>query len=96
MRLDIAMAIAVVVGTLTLVDLPSSVQANDPCKRTTFKTELVKNACQRGGQPAAKDAMKAFIKEKKIKDCNQCHAKLAPDYALKADGLDQFRKLGGK
>jgi len=40
--------------------------------------------------------MKAFMKEKKIKSCNQCHEKLAPKYDLKKDGLDQFQKAGGK
>ena len=61
-----------------------------------FKTELVKQACAKGGQKAAKDAMKVFMKEKKIKSCNQCHAKLAPKYELKPDAVDQFTKAGGK
>jgi len=67
-----------------------------PCVRTTFKTAMVKAACEQGGQAAAKNAMKAFNKEKGIKSCNQCHSKLAPSYPLKADGLQQFVKLGGK
>ena len=46
---------------------------------------MVKEACAKGGQKAAKDAMKAFMKEKKIKSCNQCHSKLAPTYDLKPD-----------
>src|SRR5512146_2197959 len=66
------------------------------CTHKEFKTELVKAACDKGGQPAAKDAMKAFNKEHKIASCNKCHSKLAPSYDLKADGLDQFKKLGGK
>ena len=40
--------------------------------------------------------MKAWMKEKKLKSCNQCHTKLAPKYELKADGVEQFKKLGGK
>jgi len=44
----------------------------------------------------AKDVMKQFLKEKKIKSCNQCHEKLAPRYELKMDGLEQFQKAGGK
>jgi hypothetical protein len=67
-----------------------------PCVHKDFKTDLVKQACEKGGQPAAKDAMKAFNKEKNINSCNKCHSKLAPSYELKADGLDQFKKLGGK
>jgi hypothetical protein len=30
-------------------------------RHTEFKTELVKQACTKGGQKEAKDAMKAFI-----------------------------------
>jgi hypothetical protein len=74
----------------------SPAQAEEPCQRKEFKTELVKNACAKGGQSAAKDAMKAFNKEKKISSCNKCHSKLAPTYELKADGLKQFNDLGGK
>ena len=76
----------------------SPAQADDPapCLRKVFKTEMVKNACAKGGQPAAKDAMKAFNKEKKISSCNKCHSKLAPTYDLKPDGLKQFNDLGGK
>ena len=70
--------------------------ADAPCVRKDFKTELVKAACTKGGQKAAKDAMKAWNSEKKIKSCNQCHSKLAPNYELKADAYDQFQKLGGK
>ena len=66
------------------------------CVHTEFKTELVKAACAKGGQQEAKTAMKAFMKEKKIKSCNQCHAKLAPNYELKKDAVDQYKKLGGK
>jgi NAD-dependent SIR2 family protein deacetylase len=56
----------------------------------------VKKACEKGGQKEAKEAMKAFMKEKKIKSCNECHSKLAPKYELKTDALEKFQKLGGK
>jgi hypothetical protein len=71
-------------------------EATTPCVCTNFKTQMIKEACQKGGQPAAKDAMKKFMKEKHISSCNQCHAKLAPTYKLKPDGLAQFFKLGGQ
>ena len=74
----------------------SPAQAEEPCQRKEFKTDMVKNACAKGGQTAAKDAMKAFNKEKQINSCNKCHSKLAPNYELKTGGLDQFKKLGGK
>lgn len=40
-----------------------SILAVDPCVTKEFKTELTKEACQIGGQPRAKDVMKAFTKE---------------------------------
>ncbi len=82
-------------GAVSTVSTPTA-DAADKCQRSDFKTELVKQACEKGGQKAAKDAMKAWMKEKKLKSCNQCHAKLAPTYELKADGVEQFKKLGGK
>jgi len=90
-----------IVGVLTLATFSASADApaassGTACIHKEFKTELVKQACAKGGQPEAKNAMKAFMKEKKIKSCNQCHSKLAPKYDLKADGLDQFTKAGGK
>jgi cytochrome c553 len=96
-KLALFAALTTIAGALTFAALPSSSEAADaPCVHKDFKTELVKNACTAGGQKAAKDAMKAFMKDKKIKSCNQCHEKLAPSYELKKDGLDQFTKAGGK
>jgi hypothetical protein len=86
-------------GVLTFATFSASADdapTTTPCVHTDFKTELVKQACAKGGQLEAKNAMKAFMKEKKIKTCNQCHAKLAPKYDLKKDALDQFHKVGGK
>jgi hypothetical protein len=74
----------------------SDAVAEDACQHKDFKTEMVKSACTNGGQKAAKDAMKKFMKDAKIKSCNQCHSKLAPTYELKPDALDQFKKAGGK
>jgi hypothetical protein len=74
----------------------SSAGSVTPCVTKEFKTVLAKEACAKGGQPAAKDAMKKFMKEAKIKSCNACHSKLAPKYELKPTGLDQFTKAGGK
>ena len=94
-------AIVASLGIATLTSSTASAGGDDkaaaaPCVHKEFKTELVKQACEKGGQPAAKDAMKAFNKEKSINSCNKCHSKLAPSYDLKADGLDQYKKLGGK
>jgi uncharacterized membrane protein len=90
-----ALAGALTFATVSTVSTPTA-DAAEKCQRTDFKTEMVKQACEKGGQKAAKDAMKAWMKEKKLKSCNQCHSKLAPTYTLKADGVEQFKKLGGK
>ncbi|MBS1119930.1 MAG: protease, insulinase family/protease, insulinase family [Deltaproteobacteria bacterium] len=80
---------------LVVVFMSGSAWAGTPCAHKDFKTTLVKAACEKGGQAAAKDAMKAFAKDHKIKSCNQCHEKLAPGYELKADAVERFAKLGG-
>jgi NAD-dependent SIR2 family protein deacetylase len=96
-KLGLFATITSIFGALAFATLSSPADADvTACVHTEFKTELVKQACTKGGQKEAKDAMKAFMKEKKIKSCNQCHAKLAPKYELKPDALDQFTKAGGK
>ena len=96
-KLGFIATITSIVGVLAFATFTPSADADGTaCIHTDFKTELVKQACEKGGQKEAKDAMKAFMKDKKIKSCNQCHAKLAPKYELKADGLEQFQKAGGK
>ena len=94
-KLGLFASITAIFATLTFVAM-SEPLAGEPCKRKDFKTELVKAACEKGGQAAAKDAMKAFNKEKKVNSCNKCHTKLAPNYELKDDAYEQFAKLGGK
>lgn len=93
-----------IVGVLSIATISASADdatatpaaSTTACVHKEFKTELVKQACAKGGQPEAKNVMKAFMKEKKIKSCNVCHSKLAPKYDLKANGLEQFQKAGGK
>ena len=94
-KLGLFASISAVVAALTFASM-STTDAADACVHKEFKTQLVKDACTKGGQAAAKDAMKAFNKERKIKSCNQCHTKLAPSYDLKKDAYEQFEKLGGK
>ena len=96
-KFGLFVTITSILGALTFATLSSSAEADvTACAHTDFKTELVKQACEKGGQKQAKDAMKAFMKDKKIKSCNECHAKLAPKYDLKPDGLEKYQKLGGK
>ena len=95
-KLAIFASLATIIGALTFANMSTPSAADAPCVHKELKTEMVKEACTKGGQKAAKDAMKAWNKEKKIKSCNQCHTKLAPNYELKADGFEQFAKLGGK
>ena len=94
-KLGLFASITAVITALTFASM-STTDAADACVHKEFKTQMVKDACAKGGQAAAKDAMKAFNKEKKIKSCNQCHTKLAPSYDLKKDAFEQFEKLGGK
>lgn len=95
-KLGLFATITAIVGALTFATMSSTEAGDPPCKTKKFKTELVKQACAKGGQKAAKQAMKKWNKQKKIKSCNQCHKKLAPNYDLKKDALEQFKKLGGK
>jgi hypothetical protein len=98
-KLGLFATLTAIVGALTFASFSSSADdkksAND-CVRKDYKTEMVKTACEKGGQKEAKAVMQAFNKDKKIKSCNQCHTKLAPKYELKADAVEQFTKLGGK
>jgi hypothetical protein len=94
-KFGIFASIATIVAALSFASLTPA-DAADACHHTEFKTEMVKNACAKGGQPEAKAVMKKFMKEKKVKSCNKCHAKLAPTYDLKPDALKQFKELGGK
>lgn len=100
MKLPVFASLSTIVGALVFAAItttaPAEVEAADACHTKTFQTESIKKACTDGGQKAAKDVMKAFMKEKKLKSCNLCHKKLAPKYELKDDGLEQYKKLGGK
>lgn len=88
-------AIAATIGFASFSTSAASA-ADAACKAKEFKTELVKAACEKGGQKEAKAVMKTFMKEKKIKTCNACHSKLAPNYEMKKDALKQFKDAGGK
>lgn len=83
--------VAAVVGIAAV----SLSDAGEPCKATSFKTELVKNACATD-LAAAKAAMKDFVKKANDKNgtkwkCTQCHSDLS-DYDLKSNALDDFKK----
>src|SRR4051812_15735366 len=95
MKLGLLAAVTTIAGGLAFATFTATSDAGEPCKRTDFKTEMVRDACK-VDQKAAKDAMKKFNKDNNIKSCNQCHAKLAPNYELKDDAVEQFAKLGGK
>ena len=75
-----------------------------PCQ-SKQSTGLVKSACKKGGQKAAKKAMKGWVrsvkKAKKAKNpdvkfkltCKACHTSLKGAYPLKPNGLADFKKL---
>lgn len=98
LKLGFFASITTIVGALAFATLTAAPADADgtACVHKDFKTELVKQACEKGGQIEAKNAMKAFMKEKKLKSCNECHSKLSPSYDLKGDGLEKFQKMGGK
>lgn len=87
-------AFVTIVTSLTFARQSPS-HASGACARTEFQTVTIKNACAAGGQASAKDAMKAFMKKAKLKDCKACHSNLAPTYELKPDGLATYKKAGG-
>lgn len=93
----LAAASAAILG---MTSVPQDAAAGKPCARTAFKTKMVEEACKKGGQGAAKKAMKKFLSKAKSKDssinCKSCHTSLSPKYELSPDGLAKFKKLGGK
>ncbi|MEZ4404434.1 MAG: hypothetical protein R3B06_30725 [Kofleriaceae bacterium] len=99
-KFGFAAVLATFVATLTIVGLTGSSEAAAPCKHPKMETKLVADACKAGGQKAAKDAMKKWMKEAKKKDssltCTSCHTKAAGDYPNKPDAVEKFKKLGGK
>ena len=87
--------------TFATIQSPEA-QDSPPCARKTFKTKEIEAACKTGGQKAAKDAMKNFVKDikKRKKDdgdaaftltCDKCHKALKNDYPLKKNGLKDFQ-----
>lgn len=101
-KLGIFASILTITAALGFATIRSSgAEAAGECKRTSFTTKLVKEACAKGGQKAAKDAMKAWMKDAKAKNpditgCPTCHSKVGADYPLKKDGLDKFKAAGGE
>ena len=100
------LAITLVMATsLTLAYLipatATTTKTPKPCVRKSFKTQLIKDACSKGGQKAAKKTMKAFVKvakkkNDKIENCSSCHSKLGGDFPLKENALELFKAAGGK
>jgi hypothetical protein len=96
-KLGIFASLITIVAALGFATMSAADDA-PPCKRTDFKTKLVSEACKKGGQKEAKAQMQDFVKKNKLPtSCNKlCHTSLAPDYKLKDDALEQFKKAGGE
>jgi len=85
----------------TALTLPHEAAASSkPCTHKHLTTQMLKQACAKGGQRAAKKTMKAFVKKaKKAKGgdpdlaCDSCHKKLGGNYPIKADALKHLQKL---
>lgn len=92
----LAAGLMVVGAGMAMADAPAAA----PCKATKFETKLAEEACKKGGQEEAKKAFKAWVAEAKKTDatiaCKSCHENLAPEFKLTKDGLEKFKKLGGK
>ena len=83
---------------------PSNASLDDHGCKGKQSVGLVKSACKRGGQKAAKSAMKGWVKKvKKLKKakgdtsfkltCKTCHTSLKGAYPLKGSGLSKFKSL---
>ena len=100
-KLGLLASIATIVGALAFATI-SQADNPTPCKHTDFHTQIAKDACGKGGQPAAKKAMQDWVKTVKIDGvtptCSPkfCHKNLAPNYDLNDDAFDKFKKAGGK
>ena len=99
-KFGIASLVAAALATLAFVTaMPSSVDAAAACKHAKLETKLVGDACKTGGQKAAKDAMKKWMKDAKKKKgdlaCASCHTKVGGDYPLKPTGAKMYKDLGG-
>ena len=98
-KLGLASLVAAALATLSLVTLSGTADAADPCKRAKFETKMVAEACKKGGQKAAKDVMKKWMKDAKKKNasigCASCHSKVAGAYPNKPDAMKLYKELGG-
>jgi hypothetical protein len=96
----VVLAAAIAVTLVALAVPPAAGDDPKPCHRTSFQVDLVKKACASGGQQAAKNAMKAWVKKAKAAPggdpdltCDSCHGDLAPEYPLSDGALAKFKKL---
>jgi len=99
----IRLALAVTLG-LTVAPMVSRA-GGPPCTQKEFRTEMIKTACQKGGQDEAKKEMIAFVAKngakgqkitKTLFTCNACHDKLDPNFERKPTAFDLYKQLGGK
>jgi hypothetical protein len=100
------MILVALLGLVSAIASPAAGRAaGPPCVTTDFKTEMIKLACQKGGQDEAQKQMKAFVAKyapkKKTKGasiftCNACHKSLAPKFERKPDAFELYKALGGR
>ncbi|HTM21311.1 MAG TPA: hypothetical protein VL172_12410 [Kofleriaceae bacterium] len=96
-----AVLVVLALAAVAALAVPAAVGDDPtPCHRTSFQTKMVKDACKAGGQPAAKLAMKGWVKKARAVAggdpdlaCDSCHSDLAPDFPLQDGALDKFKKL---
>ena len=105
LTLVLVIAFSVAFGSSVWAEPPAPAAEAAPAKCvSTPKTDLVKKACERGGQKAAKKAMKGWVKKVKAAkkaaaaegfklNCKTCHTKVKGDFPLKDDGRATFKRL---
>lgn len=100
-KLSLALVLGAIASMSWLALAPSEADAEaTACFRSKFETKMTEDACKKGGQDEAKKVWKAWVAEAKKTDatvsCKGCHSKLGPEFPLSADGLEKYKKLGGK
>ena len=107
-KLGLFASLAAIVASLSIATLSSSTASadDDKCVRTTFQTEMVKDACKTS-QKAAKDAMKKFIRRTRrsraatsatrtSRPSTSCSPDVPKQLPGEVGGLQRYKDLGGK
>jgi|GEM_PF-3047280 cytochrome c5 len=106
MKSAFATTISLVAALLLVLPVMTSAEEAPPPAPCQGKQSIsmVKAACSKGGQKAAKKAMKSWVRSTKKKHkaagetdfkltCKTCHTKLKGAYPIKKDAVATYKKL---